>query len=84
MIRDFINENNLDFTEGSRNSTCVILIGYAQHKKLNLPQFREELKKEIKADKFIGEEIDRLWSYCKDRNYRSWWSSEDAKLQYSF
>ncbi|MDD1444130.1 hypothetical protein MEO93_28080 [Dolichospermum sp. ST_sed3] len=83
-MRDFINENNLDFTEGSRNSTCVILIGYAQHKKLTLPQFREELKKEIKADKFIGTEINRLWNYCADRNYKKFWSSKEAKTQYTF
>ena len=83
-MRDFINENSISFEQGSRNSSIVTLIGYAQHKGLTKLQLSDELSAEINNDTFIQEELDRLWDYCKDRNYKAWWSSEDAKLQYTF
>ena len=83
-IKNFIIENNLDFTQGSRNSTCTTLIGYSQHLGLSKEQLKEELKDQILEDSFIKEEIDRLWNYCKDRNYKAFWSSEEAKMLWIF
>lgn len=84
MIRDFINENSISFEPGSRNSSIVTLIGYAQFKGLTKEDLKLELVKEITRDSFIGEEIERLWNYCKDRNYKTFWNTEDAKMQYTF
>jgi hypothetical protein len=83
-MRDFINENNISFEQGSRNSSIVTLIGYAQHKGLTKNQLLDALEPEIKADSFIAQEVDRLYNYCKDRNYKAFWSTEDAKMQYTF
>lgn len=83
-MRDFINENNLDFTVGSRNSTVTVVIGYALHKGLTKNQLLDALEPEIKADSFIAQEVDRLFNYCKDRNYKAFWNTEDAKMQYTF
>ena len=47
-MRDFINENNISFAEGERNTNVVTLIGYAQHLKLTKSEFKGELKQEIK------------------------------------
>lgn len=83
-IRNFIEDNNISFAEGSRNTSVVTLIGYAQHLGLTQSEFKGELKQEIKEDRFIKQEIDRLWNYCKVNNYKKFWSSQKAKTQYNF
>jgi hypothetical protein len=84
MIRDFINENIIDFSVGQRNSSITTLIGFSQFKGLTKSQLSDELSDEINKDIFIQEELDRLWDYCKARNYKNWWSTTEAKLQYTF
>jgi len=83
-MRNFINENSISFEQGSRNSSITTLIGYAQFKGLTKSQLSDELSDEINKDIFIQEELDRLWDYCKARNYKNWWSTTEAKLQYTF
>ena len=84
MIKKFIKENNITFNEGERNSSTVVIIGYAQHLGLNETQLKKELSKEIKADKFIKEEVERLFDYCSSNNYGDWWNTKAAKSQYKF
>jgi hypothetical protein len=83
-IKNFIEENNISFEQGSRNTSVVTLIGYAQHLGLSQNALKEELSDQIDADIFIQEEIDRLWDYCKARNYKNWWNTTEAKTQYTF
>lgn len=83
-MRDFINENDILFEPGSRNSSIVTLIGYAQFKKIDKAEFKVELTKEIAKDPFIAEETERLWDYCKKNKYKDWWKTTEAKLQYIF
>ena len=83
-IKNFIEENNISFAQGERNTSCVTLIGYAQHLGLSQSALEEELVDQIAEDSFIKEEIDRLWDYCKARNYKNWWSTTEASLQYTF
>ena len=49
-IRKFIEENDLSFEKGSRNSTMVTLMGYAQHLGLSKEELEEELSDEIDND----------------------------------
>lgn len=83
-IKNFIEENNISFEEGQRNTTVVTLIGYAQHLGLSQSALEEELADQIAADSFIEEEIERLWDYCKVKNYKTFWKKQEAKLQYTF
>ena len=83
-IKNFIEENNISFAQGERNTSVVTLIGYAQYLGLTKEELKLELSKEIIEDSFIKEEIDRLWDYCKVRNYKNWWSTTEASLQYTF
>jgi len=83
-LRKFIDENNLYFDEGSRNSTIVVLIGFSQHLGLSLTDVETELQSEIDDDYFIQEELDRLWQYCANRNYKNYWSTPEAKNKYKF
>jgi hypothetical protein len=84
MIKDFIEKNELSFEEGNRNTTIVTLIGYSQHLGLTKEQLEEELKEQIEEDGFIQDEIDRLWQYCFNRNYKNYWVTQDAKDKYVF
>jgi len=83
-MRDFINENSISFEPGSRNTSITTLIGYAQFKGFDKRTLKEELATEIKKDSFISEEIDRLFDYCKARNYKNFWKTAHAKEQYKF
>lgn len=83
-MRKFIEENNISFSVGERNTSVVTLIGYAQHKGLSQSDLEVELSKEIDKDSFIGEEVERLWDYCKSKNYKKFWKTKDAKILYKF
>ncbi|MEK6879987.1 MAG: hypothetical protein AABY22_10285 [Nanoarchaeota archaeon] len=83
-MRNFIIENEISFDEGQRNSSVVTLIGYAQHLGMSRDKLKNELNDEITKDIFIGQEIDRLYRYCEDKNYKSFWRSPEAKLQYIY
>jgi hypothetical protein len=84
MIKKFIKENKIDFSVGQRNSSCVILTGYAQYLELDMYQLEKELEKQIEEDTFIQDEIRRIWDYCKARNYKNYWSTPLAKETYKF
>ena len=83
-IREFINNNELLFTEGNRNTTVVTLIGYAQYVGLTQKQLELQLENEIEEDSFIETEIQRLWSYCASNNYKKYWSTAEATKAYNF
>lgn len=84
MIRKFIKENHLSFGEGRRNSTVTVLVGFSQHLGLSESELLEELSDEIGDDSFIGDEVLRLYNYCKARNYKKFWKTAKAKKQYKF
>lgn len=84
IIKNFMKDNDLVLSRGSRNSTIVILVGYVQHIGWNRQQLLDALSDEISNDKFIGEEVNRLWEYCEDNNYKKFWKTEQAKAQYVF
>ena len=83
-IREFIENNDISFDEGCRNSTVVTLMGYAQHLGLNKDEFESELSDEIEADGVIQDEIDERWGYCESNNYKKFWITKDAKKQWMF
>jgi len=84
MIQKFIKDNNITFNDGERNSSCTILIGYTQHLGLNKNDLKAALDSYIKVDSFISKEIDRLFDYCKAKNYKSYWNKKEAKSLYIF
>ena len=83
-IKQFILDNSIPLTEGSRNSSVTILIGYSQHLKASKEDLKAALENEIKNDKFIEEEIDRLWLYCSANKYANYWITETASNTYKF
>lgn len=76
VIRKFIKDNKISFEEGTRNSSITTLIGYSQYLKLSQRDLEEALLEENDVDSFLFDEIDRLWGYCKNRNYGNWWENE--------
>lgn len=83
-LRTFINENALSFEHGNRNTTIVTLIGYSQHLGLNSEDLEKELEKEIENDSFIQDEINRIWNYCLNKDYKKFWNTNKAKELYKF
>lgn len=83
-IREFIDANGLSFDEGSRNTICTTIIGFALHLGLGQNDLEVELSDEIEADGFIQDEIDRLFPFCSNRGYGNWWKKKEAKKAYKF
>lgn len=83
-IRNFIDENDISFAEGERNSSVTTLIGYAQHLGLSKNDLTRELSSEISDDSFISQEVNRLWTYCENNNYKAFWKKRIAKQRYKF
>jgi len=83
-IEQFIKDNHLSFGIGRRNSTITILIGYSLFLGIEKEFLKTYLEEQIKADKFIQEEIDRLWSFCVSSHYEKFWLTKDAKKIYKF
>lgn len=81
-IRKFIEDNDISFYKGCRNSSVTVLIGYSQHLGMEEVDLRKELFDEIEEDGFILTEIKRLWSYCKAKNYKDFWMHPEAIKQY--
>jgi hypothetical protein len=84
MIKDFIKNNDLLFTEGNRNLTVITCIGYAQHLGWDKEDLKNELVHERAADPFISEEIERLWNWAASKNYKNFWDTPRAKKEYKF
>ena len=84
MIKEFIKNNNLTFEEGCRNTHVTIIIGYAQHLGLIKEELDDELSEQYDEDLFIAEEVTRLFDYCNKRNYKNFWSTDEAKKRYKF
>lgn len=84
MTREFIKQNDITFQEGNRNTSIIILIGYALYLNLSRQDLKDQLEEEIKKDTFIDKEIDAKWEYCKKRKYGKYWEEEDTKLKYKY
>jgi len=84
-IIKFIKDNNISLVGGSQgNSDLVTLIGYTQHLDLTDSDLKTAVQKQIDKDSSIEDEIDRLWMYCKSKNYAAWWNRPEAKNIYKF
>ena len=83
-IREFIENNEVSFEPGNRNSTVVTLMGYSQHLGLSKDELEEELSDEIIEDSVIQDEIDERWGYCEGNNYKRYWTTKQAKKDWSF
>lgn len=83
-IRQFIEDNSLSFEPGNRNFTMITLIGYTQFLELSKEDLENELEIEIDEDDVIQEEIDARWNYCASNNYKNYWTTKQAKKDWSF
>lgn len=91
ILKKFIVDNNLQFTEGRRNSDCVLLAGFSLFLGIRKPSM-EILDIVGEIDTFpdsvftaeLNEEFERVLEYAEMRNYGVWWTKEDAKKQYKF
>ena len=82
-LKKFIVENDLQFTEGRRNSDCTVLNGFALSFGGTLGEVKESINKDI-YDTDLAQEIERVYEYARLNNYGLWWHKEDAKKQYKF
>lgn len=85
-IEVFIDENNLTFEEGQRNTDSTVLSGYALHIGLRtLPTLVAAVENQCDdADYGWEDELERVFDYAKDNAYGDWWNSKEARDRYIF
>jgi hypothetical protein len=90
-LKEFIIKNELQFTEGRRNSDCVVLAGFALF--LGIKKGPMEILDIVgEIDSFpdsvftaeLNEEFERVLDFAVANDYGAWWASEDAKKLYIF
>jgi hypothetical protein len=88
QIKDFIENNNLDFSgSGSElNSVCTIISGYALHIGIdNVDTLIDIVNSHFPYGTFVEQkELERVFKFAKGANYGKWWLSPDAKKMYKF
>ena len=87
----FIKENKLEFTQGRRNSDCVVICGLALqlNKRDKYKHKPKEIIESLLADKLAADpglqkELDRVYVYARANNYEDWWGKEENSKAYKF
>jgi hypothetical protein len=84
-LKRFIVDNDLQFTEGRRNSDCTIISGFALHLgETDITHIDVAIEATLVEPADYYDELERVFDFAKFKNYGAWWSSEDAKKQYIF
>jgi len=83
MLKKFIKDNNLKFSVGNRNSSAVILCGFALYKEQNVNNCLEAIDgRSLTTD--LQDEIERVFKYARINNYGDFWKTAKAKKEYVF
>lgn len=83
ILQKFIEDNNLSFQEGQRNTSTVILCGFSLYNEISIQEIHNAINdKEFSSE--LTQELKRVYEYAKRNNYREYWNSEDAKTRYKF
>lgn len=81
QLKNFIEDNNIELIEGQRNYFITVLCGFTQY----INESKEKLIEVCNtSDSDIILEIDRVWNYTFNNNYREWWESAEAKEIWKF
>ena len=83
-LKTFIENNNLTFLEGTRNSDSVVICGYGLHINATEDEILDVVTKLDDVDVNIDDEISRVYRYAKANNYQNYWNTPEAKKQYTF
>ena len=88
-LNKFVDENNLEFTVGRRNSDLTVLCGYAlylesegkykEDTKFYLIKFLHSLPH---SDSELMEELDKVYKYANEHHYETWWKDVANREQY--
>jgi hypothetical protein len=85
-LKEFLKDNNIEFTKGRRNTDSTIIAGFCLWLDLN---DMEAIVKTIKAvcpDPHwnFAEEFERVYAWAERNGYGSWWDDKVAHSHYKF
>lgn len=84
IIKQFIQNNKLQFTEGRRNADCVILAGFALYINVNNSVCLDVLEDlEVLTDE-LEDMFYQVLEYADRHNYGEYWVTQEAKETYIF
>jgi hypothetical protein len=81
ILKEFIKNNNLKFTEGVRNTNCTILCGYSLYVKATLEECKQAINKEDYTAE-LAQELERVWKSANNNNYGVWWETKSNRDMY--
>lgn len=83
-IEKFIEDNDLTFEEGSRNTHSVPLAGYACYLNILTPGMILDVLNEVIVDFDYDKEFGEVFKYAKANNYGNFWTTSAAEKEYIF
>jgi len=81
ILKKFIEDNGLKFTEGRRNSDLVVLCGYALYIEADDSDLCDSIPNAVRTAE-LGTELNRVSEYAENNNYGDWWENEDNRKLY--
>ena len=84
ILLKFIENNNLTFYPGGRNSNIVSLCGFACAIKATSEQCIEAIRTCPDWEAIDESEIERIYDYADSNMYKHYWNSVGAKKSYVF
>ena len=82
ILKNFINNNKLDFPSGGRNANLVTLIGYGLYIGATIEDYKTAMPTR-ELTEVVAKELERLYTYCESRNYGKWWENESNRNTYN-
>lgn len=84
ILKKFIKDNNLKFEDGNRNAGCITLSGFAIHNNLTVEDCKNAVSLDGTIDTKTSKELERTYTFASNNNYGNFWSTDEAKAQYTF
>ena len=85
LLIKFIKANDLEFTDGRRNSDSVILAGYALHiEYTDASLIVEAIEEACTPDYGFEDEFYQVYEFARFNNYAVYWNSAAAQSKYIF
>lgn len=82
-LNKFIEDNNIEFSSGNRNTPSVILSGFALFIGYKtITNLLKDIDSHLDADDM--KELTRVFEYANTNHYGEFWKTEEAQAQYTF
>jgi hypothetical protein len=85
-LKEFLEANNIEFSEGRRNTDSTVISGFCLWLELNDMEAIVKTIKDVCPDPEwdFAEELKRVYAFAESNMYGEWWNKKVAHSHYKF